>query len=122
MKKALFLFFALPLFTVKAHATITETKSGGGPNGYWNVKETHSDSDASLSCVDPGYSSCCWEIAPQLKVSTGTIDVGTDVDPVVQTKISKGILSGSYDLDATYIVSWKATDLYNYSMDIELIK
>lgn len=46
--------------SVQAKDKIIIKKENGGPKGYKNVKEVHSDGTHKLKCSEPGYTECKW--------------------------------------------------------------
>jgi len=127
MKLSILLSIVFAMITSQSFAdknNVTIDKSGGGPNGYYHVGESHDGNSNALACWNPGYSECVWVTQPYDVIQTpkGTYSVLKDIDPDIQLDISSGKLSGSYTLDDTYIITWKGTDIYNYTLQATLIE
>lgn len=71
MKVLIMLICFLFIATNLDARVIKLNRSGGGENGYDRVRETHEDGflffsrdKSTLTCHDPGYTSCDWNIHP----------------------------------------------------------
>jgi len=123
MKLKILLLIVLPLLPGNAFAgLVSVNKNNGGAHGWEKVVEDHIGGNSSLTCSDPGNNACAWKNAPNLIAPDGSKhDFSTEIEPVVDANISKGILSGSYIFETNYTVSWKATDIYNYQIDVDIV-
>ena len=108
-------------FAQDAAAYFRVTMVDGGLNGYYTVKEKHTEHGSSLDCKDPGNVSCCWSISPAKEIN-GTIYNLEDIRLNVVQMIGEGELAGAYSLDGNIIVSWVAADIYNAQIDVRPIE
>jgi hypothetical protein len=104
-----------------AGVKITKTASGGGANGYDDVKETHDrhgsvDQVSKLTCTSPSSAACKWSKAPVMP-SNGGLTVN-DIEVQILEMIAGGNLSGSVIIGDSP-VTWNASDIYNYEMVID---
>ncbi len=106
-------FVVLVFVSMSLYAkTITITRSGGGPNGFLNVNETHEDNpwplaDAStLDCTGSGYSACEWMYPPKISAI-----------PQVEDEIDAGNYSGMLEFThrggEVSVVVWEGTGPYD---------
>lgn len=105
------LLFGASMATAKS---ITVSRTNGGTNGYYSVNENHdsgglfSEETHTLTCADPGNSSCTWSIPP------GSLLVGH-----AEGEIAGGKLTGTFESDFGNIhasVTWSATDPQNVNI------
>lgn len=73
MRKIVILIAIITFFStnILISRTITVKRINGGENGYNVVDEKHEDggwftsAKSNLTCIDPGYSACTWNIDPR---------------------------------------------------------
>lgn len=85
--------------------TVRETKEGGGEHGYKKVVEYHDGDYHTLSCQDPGYTECCWDLVPQTRLMGYARD-----------QIAGGVYSGQQSMIESgirYTVVWGGLDARN---------
>ncbi len=125
--KRQFLSIAALAITTSTLASTTITRSHGGPSGYDKVTESHTGvifKDNSLSCIDPGNSSCKWLVAPSSVINPQTGREyefnATTIESYVRGKIIEGQLSGKMiDASGNILTTWIAKDVENYSLVID---
>ena len=124
MKKTLILATLL-LTTLISQATILIVKSGGGPNGYRDVVEVHGNGNHEITCKQPGYEKCVWNIKPSAVINESngnTCDVSVDYcESLVESEISSGNLSGTLTESNGIKISWNGEDLYNVTISITCV-
>lgn len=113
--------------------TATHKATNGGPNGYYDVSESHDTDEgtSSLNCKNPGGDNCAWTDRPedvhQLEGGNGTGIYFDDLETHANTQISLDTLSGSFtsniivDGENWYRnISWTAIDSNNYDFIISI--
>jgi hypothetical protein len=101
---------------------ITKTASNGGPDGWKDITEEHTDHGnpgqvSDLKCADPGTSDCKWSVAPAHPHVDGGLSVN-EIEVQILEMIAGGQLSGQVIIGDSP-VTWNASDIYNYEMIID---
>lgn len=104
----------LIMTSIAGAKTITVSRTNGGANGYYSVMENHDsggifgEEEHTLTCQDPGNSSCTWSIPP-----------GSLLVHHAESEIAQGRFTGTFESDFGNIhasVIWSGTDAQNVSI------
>jgi hypothetical protein len=120
MKKLFSLIFLLSFLFVSSQGAerIVVNKSGQGPNGYYNVDESHTPEGHTLTCSDPGYDDCGWTVSPTIVGHSQTLYDYYFLVDLAEAQIAIGNLSGTIIHNNEISIVWSGTAT-NYQIIID---